>query len=73
MYIMKSSREALLVQEKIIVTGECCYLNPLIRRVIRFIGESSLFIINTLAQYPLVPIWIFQCLKLIYLEHGKII
>lgn len=84
MYIMKSSREALLAQEKTIVTGECCYLNPLIRRIIRFIGESllfttnfaffitSLFIINTLAQYPLVPIWIFQCLKLISWEHGEI-
>lgn len=39
MYVMKSTREALLAQEKIIVTGDCCYLNPLIRRIIRFIGE----------------------------------
>ncbi|XP_077099388.1 phospholipid phosphatase-related protein type 1 isoform X2 [Siphateles boraxobius] len=38
MYIMKSTREALISQEKTIVTGECCYLNPLIRRIIRFIG-----------------------------------
>uniref|UniRef100_A0A671PGK4 Phospholipid phosphatase-related protein type 1 n=1 Tax=Sinocyclocheilus anshuiensis TaxID=1608454 RepID=A0A671PGK4_9TELE len=38
MYIMKSTREALIAQEKTIVTGECCYLNPLIRRIIRFIG-----------------------------------
>ncbi|TRY72772.1 hypothetical protein DNTS_006266 [Danionella cerebrum] len=38
MYVMKSSREALLAQEKTVVTGECCYLNPLIRRIIRFIG-----------------------------------
>ncbi|KAJ8260947.1 hypothetical protein COCON_G00166700 [Conger conger] len=38
MYIMKSTREALLAQEKTIVTGDCCYLNPLIRRIIRFIG-----------------------------------
>ncbi|KAJ3605027.1 hypothetical protein NHX12_027078 [Muraenolepis orangiensis] len=30
--------EALLVQERTIVTGDCCYLNPLVRRVIRFIG-----------------------------------
>jgi len=44
MYIMKSTREALIAQEKTIVTGECCYLNPLIRRIIRFIGESSVFI-----------------------------
>uniref|UniRef100_A0A672QMH1 Phospholipid phosphatase-related protein type 1 n=1 Tax=Sinocyclocheilus grahami TaxID=75366 RepID=A0A672QMH1_SINGR len=44
MYIMKSTREALIAQEKTIVTGECCYLNPLIRRIIRFIGESLLFI-----------------------------
>ena len=40
MYVMKSTREALLAQEKTIVTGDCCYLNPLIRRVIRFIGLS---------------------------------
>ncbi|KAI2660105.1 Phospholipid phosphatase-related protein type 1 [Labeo rohita] len=33
-----STREALIAQEKTIVTGECCYLNPLIRRIIRFIG-----------------------------------
>ncbi|KAM9794749.1 phospholipid phosphatase-related protein type 1 isoform X3 [Syngnathus typhle] len=38
MYAMKSTRESLLSQEKTIVTGDCCYLNPLIRRVIRFIG-----------------------------------
>ncbi|XP_067251811.1 phospholipid phosphatase-related protein type 1 isoform X2 [Chanodichthys erythropterus] len=38
MYVMKSTREALIAQEKTIVTGECCYLNPLIRRIIRFIG-----------------------------------
>ncbi|KAG7216608.1 hypothetical protein INR49_023317 [Caranx melampygus] len=38
MYVMKSTREALLAQEKTIVTGDCCYLNPLIRRIIRFIG-----------------------------------
>uniref|UniRef100_A0A3Q2V9S1 Phospholipid phosphatase-related protein type 1 n=2 Tax=Haplochromis burtoni TaxID=8153 RepID=A0A3Q2V9S1_HAPBU len=38
MYMMKSTREALLAQEKTIVTGDCCYLNPLIRRIIRFIG-----------------------------------
>lgn len=44
MYVMKSTREALIAQEKTIVTGECCYLNPLIRRIIRFIGESSVFI-----------------------------
>lgn len=40
MYVMKSTREALLVQEKTIVTGDCCYLNPLIRRIIRFIGKK---------------------------------
>ncbi|XP_016110942.1 phospholipid phosphatase-related protein type 1-like [Sinocyclocheilus grahami] len=41
MYIMKSTREALIAQEKTIVTGECCYLNPLIRRIIRFIGIGN--------------------------------
>lgn len=41
MYVMKSTREALLAQEKTIVTGDCCYLNPLIRRIIRFIGEKN--------------------------------
>ncbi|KAK6322917.1 hypothetical protein J4Q44_G00077090 [Coregonus suidteri] len=38
MYTMKSTRAVLLTQEKTILTGECCYLNPLIRRIIRFIG-----------------------------------
>jgi len=41
MYVMKSTREALLAQEKTIVTGDCCYLNPLIRRIIRFIGKIA--------------------------------
>ncbi|XP_067320466.1 phospholipid phosphatase-related protein type 1 isoform X2 [Anolis sagrei] len=38
MYFIKSTRESLIVKEKTILTGECCYLNPLIRRIIRFIG-----------------------------------
>ncbi|XP_067885054.1 phospholipid phosphatase-related protein type 1 isoform X3 [Heterodontus francisci] len=38
MYFIKSTRENLLNQEKTIVTGECCYLSPLFRRIIRFIG-----------------------------------
>ncbi|XP_078253015.1 phospholipid phosphatase-related protein type 1 isoform X9 [Rhinoraja longicauda] len=38
MYFIKSTRENLLRQEKTIVTGECCYLSPLLRRIIRFIG-----------------------------------
>ncbi|XP_075681760.1 phospholipid phosphatase-related protein type 1 [Rhinoderma darwinii] len=37
-YFIKSTRENLIIQEKMILTGECCYLNPLIRRIIRFIG-----------------------------------
>lgn len=37
---MKSTREALLAQEKTIVTGDCCYLNPLMRRVVRFVGKT---------------------------------
>uniref|UniRef100_A0A803JQB6 Phospholipid phosphatase-related protein type 1 n=1 Tax=Xenopus tropicalis TaxID=8364 RepID=A0A803JQB6_XENTR len=37
-YFIKSTRENLIVQEKMILTGECCYLNPLFRRIIRFIG-----------------------------------
>lgn len=41
MYVMKSTREALLAQEKTIVTGDCCYLNPLMRRIVRFIGEQQ--------------------------------
>ncbi|XP_043924193.1 phospholipid phosphatase-related protein type 1 [Protopterus annectens] len=38
MYFIKSTRENLIIHEKTIVTGECCYLNPLLRRIIRFIG-----------------------------------
>lgn len=39
MYFIKSTRETLIIQEKTILTGECCYLNPLLRRIIRFIGK----------------------------------
>lgn len=28
-------------QEKTIVTADCCYFNPLLRRVIRFLGTSA--------------------------------
>ncbi|KAB0373394.1 hypothetical protein FD755_015053, partial [Muntiacus reevesi] len=40
MYFIKSTRESLIAQEKTILTGECCYLNPLLRRIIRFIGDT---------------------------------
>uniref|UniRef100_A0A8C3SCD4 Phospholipid phosphatase-related protein type 1 n=1 Tax=Chelydra serpentina TaxID=8475 RepID=A0A8C3SCD4_CHESE len=42
MYFIKSTRETLIVQEKTILTGECCYLNPLLRRIIRFIGSQNI-------------------------------
>ncbi|XP_025934516.1 phospholipid phosphatase-related protein type 1 isoform X1 [Apteryx rowi] len=42
MYFIKSTRETLIIQEKTILTGECCYLNPLLRRIIRFIGVFHL-------------------------------
>ncbi|KAG7477166.1 hypothetical protein MATL_G00091210 [Megalops atlanticus] len=38
MYCLKSTRETLRAEEKTIVTAQCCYLSPLLRRVIRFIG-----------------------------------
>lgn len=28
-------------QEKTIVTVDCCYFNPLLRRIVRFLGQSS--------------------------------
>lgn len=28
-------------QEKTIVTADCCYFNPLLRRIIRFLGEHA--------------------------------
>lgn len=28
-------------QEKTIVTADCCYFNPLLRRIIRFLGECA--------------------------------
>lgn len=27
-------------QEKTIVTADCCYFNPLLRRIVRFLGQS---------------------------------
>lgn len=30
-------------QEKTILTGDCCYINPLVRRTIRFLGMSKIF------------------------------
>jgi lipid phosphate phosphatase-related protein type 1/2/5 len=39
MYFIKSTRESLIAEEKMILTGDCCYLSPLLRRIIRFIGE----------------------------------
>nr|KAF6434175.1 phospholipid phosphatase related 1 [Molossus molossus] len=41
MYFIKSTRESLIAQEKTILTGECCYLNPLLRRIIRFVVMSK--------------------------------
>lgn len=28
-------------QEKTIVTADCCYFNPLLRRIVRFLGQSQ--------------------------------
>lgn len=28
--------------EKTVATGDCCYLNPLVRRTFRFLGKSTL-------------------------------
>lgn len=28
-------------QEKTIVTADCCYFSPLLRRIIRFLGECT--------------------------------
>lgn len=61
MYVMKSTREALLAQEKTIVTGDCCYLNPLMRRIVRFIGEqqsSSKQILQTLGVHAASRKWV---------------
>lgn len=35
-------------QEKTIVTADCCYFNPLLRRIIRFLGEHC-FVLHSLA------------------------
>lgn len=29
-------------QEKTLLTGDCCYINPLVRRTVRFLGTCSL-------------------------------
>lgn len=29
-------------QEKTILTGDCCYINPLVRRTVRFLGMYSI-------------------------------
>lgn len=39
MYFIKSTRESLIAEEKMILTGDCCYLSPLLRRIVRFIGK----------------------------------
>ena len=31
-------------QEKTIVTADCCYFNPLLRRIVRFLGKSAPFL-----------------------------
>ena len=38
-------------QEKTIVTADCCYFNPLLRRIIRFLGEYCFVLHSSSALY----------------------
>ncbi|XP_005994188.1 phospholipid phosphatase-related protein type 2a [Latimeria chalumnae] len=35
------------IREKTIITGECCYFNPLLRRIVRFLGVYSFGLFTT--------------------------
>ncbi len=37
MFFMRSEG----TQEKTIITADCCFFNPLLRRIIRFLGTSA--------------------------------
>lgn len=41
LFLLQYVSEDLDNREKIIVMGDCCYLNPLVRRTFRFLGMSS--------------------------------
>ena len=50
-------------QEKTIVTADCCYFNPLLRRIIRFLGKHTI-LYNTapvLFAGPLRHIFVSRC------------
>lgn len=40
LFLLQYVSEDLDNREKIIVMGDCCYLNPLVRRTFRFLGTS---------------------------------
>lgn len=48
-------------QEKTILTGDCCYINPLVRRTIRFLGMSKItafiFSMVRVINYVLILTW----------------
>lgn len=48
-------------QEKTILTGDCCYINPLVRRTIRFLGMSKItaliFRVVRMINYVLILTW----------------
>lgn len=48
--------------EKTIVTADCCYFNPLLRRIIRFLGEhyawlyTALLLLSVLFTMRVLPV-----------------
>lgn len=42
-------------QEKTIVTADCCYFNPLLRRIIRFLGEQT--VLNNTPSFAVTARW----------------
>lgn len=42
MFLVQYTSKELDSREKNIVTGDCCYLNPLVRRTFRFLGKCCL-------------------------------
>ncbi|KAL2085583.1 hypothetical protein ACEWY4_018903 [Coilia grayii] len=47
MFLMQYTSKELDSREKSIVTGDCCYLNPLVRRTFRFLGVYAFGLFTT--------------------------
>lgn len=59
LFLMQYTSKDLDSRKKTIATGDCCYLNPLVRRTCRFLGMYLIIILAPWFPWNIVHSWVF--------------